>query len=404
MNTVSDPNVAFAAERTAQRDAATKSAAAFDARVASGKLVPLGNGQFRVNDPGSWDNGEVWTQSAPREQAQPQHGLDTSTGQAALYTTTPAWHGLGNVVPEGVTDIDTVLKLGGIDYEVAKRPVLFRNEIHGPDQRMPDHFVTARTDTGAGLGVVGQRYTPIQNRDVFAFLEDLVGEYGVTWESAGALRGGRKVFVSLRLPETVTVDAAGINDMIIPFIAALNSHDGSSQAQVVVTPWRPACSNTERFALRDAVTRWGTQHTRNAMERVDEARRSLNMSVKYFDEFAREEQTLAETSMGLAEFQKIMDDLWTPPDTDATKRTKTMHAQRVDKLLAGWDSNTASLGRTAYAAERAITEFTDWGQSIRPRGELRGNNLAARATAMLEGTDDQLKSKAHRRLLTLTNR
>ena len=75
-------------------------------------------------------------------------------------------------------------------------------------------------------------------------------KYDVTWESAGAVREGRRVFISLRLPDTVIVDAAGINDQIIPFIAALNSHDGSSMLHVVVTPWRPVCANTERFALR----------------------------------------------------------------------------------------------------------------------------------------------------------
>ena len=37
-------------------------------------------------------------------------------------------------------------------------------------------------------------------------------------------------------------------------------------------------------------------------------------------------------------------------------------------------------------------------------GSLRGNNLAARATAVMEGTHDEVKSKAHRRLLTLVRR
>jgi hypothetical protein len=39
-----------------------------------------------------------------------------------------------------------------------------------------------------------------------------------------------------------------------------------------------------------------------------------------------------------------------------------------------------------------------------PKEVLTNNHLAARATAVLEGTDDDLKSRAHRRLLTLTRR
>jgi len=411
MTTVQDPNAAFAAERAAQignitdRNASIEQRRAdFSRRVATGKVVPLGGNQYRVNDPGSWDDGEVWTQASANDIPMPQHGLDESLGSAALYTAVPAWHELGNVVPGGTTDVGEVLKLGGIDFEVVKRPVLFRNEPEGSNLIMPDQFVTVRDDTGAGLGVVGGTYMPIQNREIFAFLEDLTGQYGVLWESAGALRGGRRVFVSLRLPETVTIDPGGVADEIIPFIVSVNSHDGSSQAYVIVTPWRPVCKNTERFGMRDASARWGVRHTRNAMQRVDEARRTLGLSVKYFDEFAREETALIEAEMGLAEYQKVLDDLWTPPDHDATKRARTLHNTRLDKLMEGWDTNVARLGRNAYAAERAITEYCDWGKGVAPRGELRGKNLAARATSVLEGSDDLLKTKAHRRLLTLTNR
>lgn len=404
MTTVTDPNAAFATERREQLASIADRQADLQARIDAGTLVPLGDGKYRVNDPGSWDNGEVWYQS--NGLILPQHQLDMSTGQAALYTTVPAWHELGNVVPEGVTDIDEVMRLGGIDFEVEKHPALFM--IDGELHVNPDQFATVRvnrvgvTPKYAGLGAVGTKYTPLQNREQFTFLEDLTGKFGVTWESAGAVRGGRSVFVCMRLPEEVRIDAAGINDLIVPFIVAVNSHDGSSQAQVVVTPWRPVCGNTERFAVRDAVTRWGVRHTRNAMQRIDEARRTLGFSVAYFEEFAREEQALAQTEMELAEFDRVMSDLWGEPDDDASQRAKTLHTNRRDKLVANWDTNTERLGRTAYAAERAITQYADWDKTVAPRGELRGKNLATRATAMLEGSDDALKSKAHKRLLILT--
>jgi phage/plasmid-like protein (TIGR03299 family) len=398
-----DVNTAFAAERADQLQAAAARRADFDTRVTEGKLIPLGDGRFRINDPGSWDNGEILIQQSDG-QVLPQHGLDTSRGQAALYSTVPAWHQLGNIVPGGTSNIDNVLTLGGIDYDVLRRPVEFRNSVDGPHLQLPEHFVTARTDTGAGLGVVGSKYEVLQNRDAFAFLQDLVDRYDVVWESAGAVRGGRRVFISMRLPDTVTIDAGGIDDQIIPFIVALNSHDGSSPFQIVVTPWRPVCRNTERFALRDANSRWGVRHTRNARDRIEEARRTLGLSVKYFDEFAAEEEALARTQLALADFHQVVDELWQPPAEDASIRTRNSHRRRVDELTDLYTENTTRLGTTAYAAERAITEYADWKQTIRPTGSLRGNNLAARATAVLEGSNDDLKSRAHRQLLTRTGR
>jgi phage/plasmid-like protein (TIGR03299 family) len=398
---MTDVNEAFAAERADQLRPSEESAR-IERQVAEGTLVPLSDGRYRVNDPSSWDNGEVWTLRGGR--IRPEHGLDTSTGRAALYSTVPAWHALGAIVPGGTADIDEVLRLGGIDFEVERKPVLYRSTSDGPTDLLAGQYVTVRTDTGAGLGVVGARYEVLQNRQVFEFLQDLVSDHGVVWESAGALREGRRVFVSMRLPETVTVDAGGINDEIVPFIAAVNSHDGSSLAQVVVTPWRPVCGNTERFAVRDAYTRWGVRHTRNALDRVSEARRTLGLSVRFYERLAADLESLARTDLAIGEYRDVLDDLWPPPKPDATQRAKTIHGHRADTLVQLYRTNSERLGRTAYAAERAITEYADWRTAIRPTGPLRGNNLAARATATLEGAHDEIKTKAHRRLLTLVRR
>jgi phage/plasmid-like protein (TIGR03299 family) len=397
-----DVNAAFAAERTAQFAAAQAEQADIDARVAAGTLIPLGNGRYRINDANSLDEGEVLIRR--NGQLLPEHGLDTTRGQVALYSAVPAWHALGNIIPGGIADIDKVLELGGIDFDVVRRPVEFRNSLDGPSLVLPEQFVTVRTDTGAGLGVVGGRYEVMQNRGVFEFLQDLVDRYDVIWESAGALRDGRKVFVCLRLPNTIRIDAQGINDQIVPIIAAINSHDGSSLYQVVVTPWRIECGNTERFALRDAHTRWGVRHTRNARDRIEEARRTLGLSMKYYQAFAAEEEALAHTEMTLTEFRTVLDELWEPPAPEAPKRTLTNHGNRTDKLVQLWRANSDRLGRTAYTAERVITEYLDWGRNIRPSKSLRDDLRAARAAPALEGAEDDTKARAHRHLLTLVRR
>ena len=338
-----DVNDQFASERLAQFEAARQANEAFDSRIAEGKLNPIGGGLYRVTDPDSWDNGEILRRQNDG-QILPQHGLDETAGRVALYSATPAWHSLGNIVPGGTSSIDEVLDLGGIGFRVNRVPVLFQPEPGSSAIMLPDQFVNVRDDTLAGLGVVGKRYEIIQNRQAFEFLQDLVDDYGVTWESAGALREGRKVFVSMRLPEAVTIDAQGVNDEIVPFIVAINSHDGSSLFQVVVTPWRPVCGNTERFAVRDAHTRWGVRHTKNATERIEEARRTLKLSVRYFDRFIEEEEALARTELTLSEFAQVVEDLWPTPDETAPARTKNSHADRVGVLDELWATNTTSLG------------------------------------------------------------
>jgi hypothetical protein len=63
------------------------------------------------------------------------------------------------------------------------------------------------------------------------------------------------------MPDTITIDATGISNQIIPFVVVLNSHDGSCLFHVVMTPWRPACRSIVRFAVRDAHSGWCVRHT-----------------------------------------------------------------------------------------------------------------------------------------------
>ncbi|MFD4830170.1 DUF932 domain-containing protein [Streptomyces uncialis] len=408
---ITDVNAAFAAEKRAQLDTAradrdaTMAAQANQERwvadeVTAGRLIRIGADRYRIAT--GWDEGETITvvRTGDRTEIVPDHGLDLlADGTPALYLAAPAWHDLGQVIPGGTTDVATVLGLSGLDFTVETVPALY--EWDGRVREHTDRFHTVRTDTGAALGVVGRRYHPIQNTDGFAFLQELVGESGVVWESAGPLKGGARVFVSIRLPDTVTVDADGINDEIVPYVAVMNDHSGRGQFQCVVTPWRPVCANTERFAVRDAHTTWSVRHTSGATDRIREARRTLGLTVRYYDEWVAEETALARTDIAIDDFHRTVADLW-PLDDDATGRKVTTRTARADALDARFRTEIVRVGMTAYAAERAITGYLDHVAPRRP-GKTMTEEIA-RATAALTGADDDVKSKAHRQLMVLTRR
>ncbi|MFE0104465.1 DUF932 domain-containing protein [Streptomyces sp. NPDC059009] len=354
------------------------------ARVTEARATRRDDGSYEATV--GYDRGEVIGRD----------GLDTSLGTAALYSSVPAWHGLGKVIPGGISDIDTVLDLAGIDFQVQRVPAFYL--WNGELRQHQGKFHTVRDDTGAALGVVGGVYEPIQNRSGFEFLQELVNDYGVVWESAGALRDGRKIFVCIRLPRNIAVDAAGINDEIVPFIAVINSHDGRSPLSAVVTPWRPVCGNTERFAVRDAYSRWTVRHTKGAGDRIKEARRALKLSIAYYEQWAVEETALARTDCAIDEFDRLVGELW-PPDDDASPRTRRAEERRRDLLADMFTIESQNIGRTAYAAERTVTDYLDHVAPRRP-GKTMTEEIA-RATAVMEGVDDQIKSKAHGRLMAL---
>ncbi len=414
-----DVNTAFAGEKAAQAEFAAQrvadnqraiadsglTQAAMDAKlaadVASGKIKMIGSDRYMVLT--GYDANETFrvqraTRPGELSLVLPETGLDYVDGKAQVFSAVETWHKEGNV-KSGVTSIAELLKLSGLDFRVDKAQSLYT--AGGLVREAPGSFITYRGDTFDKLGVVGSVYRPFQNSEGAQFLQDLVDRFDVQFESAGPLSNGKQVFISMNLPDSVVIDEGGLNDVIEPKICWLNNHDGEGKLQVVVSPWRPVCGNTNRFALRDAASRWGVRHTTNGLQRLEEARRSLGFSLKYYAEFADEETVLARTAMDLSEFDELISSIWPATEGEPSKRQVTLSTRREDALHELWGLEAGRVGKTAYAAENAVTGYLD---HVAPRRALGDKLAAARATAILLGADDDIKSKAHRQLLTLSNR
>jgi hypothetical protein len=135
---------------------------------------------------------------------------DGSTAFAAARVS--AWHKLGTVLP-GVFTAEqamTVARLGG--WDVDKAPVFARitNPEGSSDVVVPGKYATTRTNPVTGLreliggthaGIVGPVYDPFQNEQLCEFLNALVDQSGATFDTAGSLRGGADVFVTMTLPK-----------------------------------------------------------------------------------------------------------------------------------------------------------------------------------------------------------
>ena len=98
------------------------------------------------------------------------------------------WHGLGRIVMEAPASREA-LELAGLDWQVESR-----NIYSGTGAMIPGYRANVRSTDEAVLGVVSDRYRIVQNEEAFQFTDDLLGE-GVTYETAGSLQGGKKVWI-----------------------------------------------------------------------------------------------------------------------------------------------------------------------------------------------------------------
>ena len=153
--------------------------------------------------------------------------------ETMFYVREKPWHGLGTEVQEAPTSADALI-YAGLDWEVIQKNVYTEN-----GSLISGYKVNLRSTDNEALGIVSDRYKVVQNEDAFQFTDDLLGA-GVTYETTGALQGGRKVWMLARMPHRYII--AG--DEIAPYLVVMNSYDGSSGIKVAMTPIRVVCQNT----------------------------------------------------------------------------------------------------------------------------------------------------------------
>jgi phage/plasmid-like protein (TIGR03299 family) len=331
----------------------------------------------------------------------------------ALYSRQQEWFGLGQVVPDGLDNIHDVLALIGGEMEYSKQQAYYQDMMTGEMKPIPDTFAAVWMDQDGknnAMGTVGKVYKHAQDAKAAEFLFDLVGER-VVFESVGRMQNNAKFFAGLRLREDMVIDPQGIADGIRQYLYLLNSHDGTGKLTMVVTPWRIRCKNTERFAVRDAKSSWGVRHTTNwdSGARKAEARAALGLTERYYTTWRAEEEELLGyklTGREIDKFFSLVEDLdpagaWKKPE-EVKGRGVTIYRNRMDKLSELLGENMRALGRTGYAAERAVTQYLDHELTRRTSSSWGGVSIeqARRGIALL-GNDDDKKARLHDGLLAL---
>lgn len=127
------------------------------------------------------------------------HLIDTMT-----YTGQTPWHGLGNLLPPQQS-LDTWLQAAGMDWTIEQSEVMFNVGADTPDIRSySGSKVLYRSDTLEPLSVVSQRDNVVQPHEVLHFYQDLVEAGGFELETAGSLKGGRKLWALAKTGQDIS--------------------------------------------------------------------------------------------------------------------------------------------------------------------------------------------------------
>ena len=311
-----------------------------------------------------------------------------------------AWDQLGEPVESGLSISEALEAAGMANWNVRKTPLFAQAE--GRIIEVPNKHVVLRdnpaTNAVESFGVVGNWWKPFQNEASAQLLADIVDQSGADLSRLGILNGGRKTFVSMKLPGHMefTSPVDGSKDVTDLYLAIFNSHDGTGALSALVTPIRLFCANQQRVAESTAKSRFAIRHTGNADVKLAEVRDLLGLTFAYRDTFVEQCEKLIAREMDKAEVFTAMREITMVDSskTDRIKANRTKFAEDIYEVYRSSDTVTPFRG-TAFGAYNAVTEFTDHYMTVK-----KDEAVEARATRTLTSEwIDTLKERAFSTLL-----
>jgi phage/plasmid-like protein (TIGR03299 family) len=271
-----------------------------------------------------------------------------------MYFGDTPWHKLGVQLDHPATAAEAI-KYAGLDFKVVKKSL--KAVINGRQYAdVPNMYATVRTDTNVVLGVVGSRYQPVQNKDCFEFFDPLVAREEAIYHTAGVLGQGEKIWLLAKLPDTIRIAKTG--DLIDKYVILYNSHDGSSQIRIKLTPIRVVCNNTLSIALSGADREIRIKHTSAASEKLQEAHKLLGLTHQLYHDLDLIFNAMALQKVTSKQLLKYVTTL-VPDNPHAEHKTRTQNIREHIIQLHDTVADAKIHRGTMFGFYNAVTELVD---------------------------------------------
>lgn len=274
-----------------------------------------------------------------------------------------------------------VLDAADLNYEVALQELY--SQVITPDGVTTvqyEHSGVIRMDNLAPLGVVGERYTPIQNADAFEPLQYLHDEGFITeFEQAGSVNGGQRAFIVARLNRDIS-----LTDEHHARVLFSTSHDGSGAYSVRAIAERLFCANQIPRLNRLGSKVSSIRHTHSATQRVAQVKHAVLAEMNWFDEYTQWYDKMLNTSVDTARTSAYVNQVAPlPPRDKATQRQVNTAVKRQREVMGRINGpHNTNIAGTVAALFQGAVEYSDY--------DARGNN----AERILLGRDLTFKQRA----------
>jgi len=315
-----------------------------------------------------------------------------SSNDIAYVGETP-WHGLGNKLPKN-QPIEVWQKSAGMDFEIKQTDVLF-NAANGDGNLLnlrsnPDATVLYRSDNNEALSVVSKRYKVVQPKDVLGFYRDLVSVGGFELETAGILKGGKKLWALARTGQETLLPGL---DKVKAYLLLATSCDGSLATTAQFTSVRVVCNNTLQMAVGDSKGAIRVPHSTT----FDPAavKQELGLGMTAWEAFMASIKAMSNRPVNKFEAMNFLVTVLGNPTLPLNEQPNQKAIQTVYGLYSGEGrgSKLQSANGTAWGLVNGITEYVDT--------HRRARNQDYRLDSAWFGQGSQLKGKAFEQAMAL---
>ena len=206
---------------------------------------------------------------------------------------------LGKSIKNSET-VEAALVDAELNYEVHKTPIYTNGVLIEGNYATCPTFDDGQT-YGTPFGIVSDKYQVINNNEAFSFIDCIPD---LEFEKMGETKGGMIYFIG-KLPELNI-----LGDSFDSHLIFRTSHNGRYNLQATICPLRIICQNQFNIAFKESPNTITIRHSRQAPERIEEARRVITAHGEYYKTLQIQANEWATTHVGAYSIQQVVDDLF----------------------------------------------------------------------------------------------
>lgn len=261
------------------------------------------------------------------------------------------WENIGSIVENGTNKtVREILEDHGLDWNVTSKKTYFYNSITKKNEAIPNLRVNVRDSDQRILGTVSDKYSILQNREAFDFVNSIT-KFNMELLKVGELNYGAKVWMVGKFADTSI-----LGDTISPYIVFMNSHDGSESVKACFTPVRVVCSNAMSFAMRSSYRSWSARHIGDLDDKMSAAHDIFDQYTSYIDDLKETAETFSKIKVSEDEFINVLDLLYPSKEGYSDRKIRNQQFSRDQIIRAYNEEDLFNHKGTAWGVLQAVAD------------------------------------------------